>query len=119
MRVVFASLSTHAACVDVEAAIAYWGAAGWAAVSICLSLLLDSLDLADLRRWAGIELRVADGLIRIGHGDAVVSLIPLLGDGTAVAINKEDSVKDLQHVRGARVVDVSCNGKLASKARIR
>ncbi len=116
MRVVFADLSAHTLCADLARATAYWGA-GWAAVAFCLSLLVNSVDIAELRRWAAVEVRVADGLIRVHHRDAVVTLTPLADDGTALAINEEGTVEHLDHIRSARIVDVACNGRRAADRR--
>lgn len=118
MRVVFADLSAHALCADVVRATAYWEA-GWAAVSFCLSLLVNSLDIADLRRWAAVEVRVADGLIWVHHRDVVITLAPLADDGAAFAIDQEETVKDLDHIRNAQIVDVACNGRRATDRRTR
>jgi hypothetical protein len=115
---VFTDLSAHSLCGDIEAATAYWGA-GWAAVAFCLSLLLNSLDIADLRRWAALDIRVADGLIWITHRDAVVTLTPLADDGTELAIDEEGTVEDLDHIRSAEIVDVACNGIRACDRRTR
>ncbi len=102
----------------MEAATAYWGA-GWAAVALCLSLLINSLDIADLRRWAALEVSVADGLIWIHHRDAVVTLSPLADDGTVLAIDEEGTVGQLDHIRSAQIVDVACNGTRAVDRRTR
>ena len=117
MRVVFADLSAHSLCADIEAATAYWGA-GWAALALCLALLVDSLDVADLRRWAALEVRVSDGLIWIHHRDAVVTMTPLADDGTAIAI-EEGSVEYVDHIKTARIVEVTCNGRSAGDRRTR
>ena len=118
MRVVFADLSAHSLCADVEAATAYWGA-GWAAVAFCLALLVDSLDVAALRQWAALEIRVAEGLIWVHNRDAVVVLIALTDDGTTLAIDEEDTVEHLDNVSHVRVIDVACNGRRAADCRTR
>lgn len=118
MRLVFADPNAHALCVDAARATAYWGA-GWAAVAICLSLLLDSLDIASLRRWAAIDVRVVGGLIRVAHCDAVVTLVPLADDGSAVALAEENAMDQLDRIRQAQVIDIAWNGKCAATRRAR
>lgn len=118
MRLVFADLNAHALCADAARAAAYWGA-GWAAVAICLSLLLDSLDIASLRQWAAIDVRVVGGLIRVTHRDAVVTLAPLADDGSAIALDEENAMGQLDRIRHAQVIDIACNGKCAAARRAR
>lgn len=114
MRLVFADLNAHALCADAARATAYWGA-GWAAVAVCLSLLLDSLDIASLRRWAAVDVRVVGGLIRVAHRDAVVMLAPLTDDGSAVKIVEENAMDQLDRIRQAQVIDIAWNGKCAAR----
>lgn len=114
MRVVFADPAAHALCADAARATAVWGA-GWTAVAVCLSLLINSSDVADLRRWAAIDVRVTGGLIWIHHRDAVVTLAPLTDDGTVVDLDEEDAVEELDRIRHARVVNVACNGTPADR----
>ena len=118
MRLVFADLHAHTLCTDAARATVHWGA-DWAAVAVCLSLLLDSLDIADLRRWTALDVRVAGGLIRVAHRDAVVTLAPLTDDGTVVAGDKEDAVEHLDHIRNAQIVEVASNGKHVAARRTR
>lgn len=112
MRFGFADLHAHKLCADAARATAYWGA-GWAAISVCLSLLIDSLDIADLRRWYVVDVRVTGGLIRLTHRDAVVTLAPLTEDGIRLPVDKEDAVEHLDHIRNVQIVEVACNGKHA------
>lgn len=116
MQLVFADLDAHALCADVARATAYWGA-GWAAVSLCLSLLLDSLDISDLRRWAALDVRIGGGLIRVTHRDAVITLAPLTDDETVLVGGKEDAVNHLDHIRKAKVIEVTCSGVNAAARR--
>jgi hypothetical protein len=118
VRLVFTDLNAHALCADAACATAYWGA-GWAAVAICLSLLLDSLDIAGLRRWAAIDVRVVGGLIRVAHRDAVITLAPLGDDGSAIALDEENAMDQLDHIRHAQLIDIACNGKCAAARRAR
>jgi hypothetical protein len=118
LQLVFADLNAHALCADPARATAYWGA-GWAAVAICLSLLLDSLDIASLRRWAAVDVRIVGGLIRVTHRDAVVTLAPLTDDGSAVAPVEEIAMDQLDRIRHAQVIDIACNGKCAATRRAR
>lgn len=118
MRLVFTDPSAHSLCADVDAATAYWGA-GWAAVGFCLSLLINSLNMADLRRWTALDIRIADRLIHIHHSNAVVALIPLADDGTVLAIDEEGTMQDLDHIRSAEITYVACNGKRACDRRTR
>lgn len=116
MRLVFANLHAHALCADATRASAYW-AGGWAAVAVCLSLILDSLDIADLRRWAAVDVRVMGDLICVAHQDAVVTLAPLADDGSAIALAEEDVMNQLDRIRNAQIVEVACNGKRAAARR--
>ncbi len=113
MRLLFADPQAHALCADAARAAAYWGA-GWTAVAFCLSLLMDSLNLADLRRWASVDVRVADGLLRVAHRDAVFTVVPLFNGGTVFALDEEDAVEHLSKIRNLQIVDVACNGKHAA-----
>lgn len=113
VRLVFADLNTDALCADAARASAYWGA-GWATVAICLSLLLDSLDIDSLRRWAAVDVRVVGGLIRVAHRDAVVTLAPLTDDGRAIALVEENAMDQIDRIRQAQVVDIAWNGRCAA-----
>ena len=118
VRLVFADLHMHALCADATRAAAFWGG-GWAAVAICLSLVLDSLDIADLRRWAAVDVRLVGGLIRVAHHDAVVTIAPLADNGSAIALAEEDAMDQLDRIRNAQIVEVACNGKRAAARRAR
>jgi hypothetical protein len=113
---VFADPAAHALCADVARATAVWGA-GWTAVAVCLSLLINSSDMADLRRWAAVDVRVSSGLIWIHHRDAVVTVAPLADDGSVLDLDEEDVVENLDHIRQAQIVDVACNGTPAADRR--
>jgi len=113
LRLVFADLNAHALCADTVRATAYWGA-GWAAVAICLSLLLDSVDIASLRRWVAVDVRIVGGLIHVAHHDAVVTIAPLTDDGGAVTLVEQTAMDQLDHIRYAQVIDIACNGKCAA-----
>jgi hypothetical protein len=116
VRLVFEDLHAHRLCGDAARATAYWGA-GWAAISVCMSLLLDSIDIADLRRWAAVDVRVTGGLIHVSHRDAVVILAPLTHDGIVLSDDEEDAVEHLDHIRKAQIIEVACNGKRAAEHR--
>lgn len=114
---VFGDLDVHRLCADATRAAAYWGA-GWTAISVCLSLLLDSRNIGQLRRWTAIDVQATKGLIHITHQEAVVTLRPLTDDGGQVPGDTEDAVeKRLDQIRSAQIVEVACNGKRVSKSR--
>jgi hypothetical protein len=110
VRLVFADLDSQALCADAARATAYWGA-GWAAIAVCLSLLLDSIDMAGLQQWTAVDVRLVGGLIRVTHRGAVITLAPLAEDGRAIALTQEDAMDQLDRIRDAQVIGVSCNGK--------
>lgn len=116
MQLVFADLNLHALCADAARATAYWGA-GWLAISLCLQLLLDSLDVSDLRRWTAVDVQVVDGLVRVAHRDAVITLAPLAEDGEVIVDGKEDAVDHLDHIQKAKIIEVACAGDRAATSR--
>jgi hypothetical protein len=113
VRLIFADLGTQALCADAVRATTHWGA-GWVAVSLCLSLLLDSLDVADLRRWAALDIQVVGPLVHVTHRGAVVTLVPVTDDGQTLSSHQEGVMDDLNHIRIAQVIDVVCDGKRAA-----
>jgi hypothetical protein len=72
-----------------------------------------------LRRWQALDIRTAAGRLHVGHRDAVIALVPLAPDGTAVEIHEGEAVKELDTVQAARITDIVCAGKHAAIRRSR
>jgi hypothetical protein len=113
---VFVDERMHALCAEPARARAFWGAS-WNALVVCLGLLIDSLDFGHLRKWQALDIQLASGRVHVTHREAVVSLVPVAPDGTAMEIHEGIAVKNLDRVVAAQVVDVVCGGKAATDRR--
>jgi hypothetical protein len=116
MRVVFADERVHRLCSEPARAAAFWGAS-WAGLMLCLALLVDSADFAHLRTWHALDIRPTGGRIRVAHRDAVVILVPIADDGTALDLTEEEAMTALDPIRTAQVVDVACGAMSVSGTR--
>lgn len=116
MRVVFADERVHRLCSEPARAAAFWGAS-WAGLMICLALLVDSADFAHLRTWHALDIRPAGGRIRVAHRDAVLILVPIADDGTALDLTEEEAMTALDPIRTAQVVDIACGATSVSGTR--
>jgi hypothetical protein len=113
LELVFADAQVQALCVDGARAASHWGAA-WPAMAVCLSLLLHSADVADLRRWSALNIRLVGGRIEVAHLGAVVTLAPLGDNGAPLTLIEEDAV---EHIRYAQVTEVVCADQRARARR--
>ena len=118
MRLVFADERVHRLSADSTHAAAFWGTR-WTTLMFCMALLLDSVDFASLRAWQALDIRITAGLVHVAHHDAVVTLVPLTPDGTALEIHEGEAVNNLDTVNAAQVIDVACAGKHAATPRSR
>lgn len=118
MRLVFTDERLHVLCSEPSSAAAFWGSS-WGALKVCFGLLIDSLDFGHLRKWQALDIRVSPGLVHVAHSDAVVSLVPIAADGTAVELLEEEAVRTLDNIQEAHVIDVVCAHATAARRRRR
>jgi len=107
VRLVFADERLHMLCSEPSSGAAFWGSS-WGALKVCFGLLIDSLDFGHLRKWQALDIRISLGRVHVAHSDAVVSLVPVAADGTAVELLEGEAVRTLDNIHTAHVIDVVC-----------
>lgn len=118
MRLVFTDERLHVLCSEPASAAVRWGSS-WGGLKVCFGLLVDSLDFGHLRKWQALDIRISSGRVHVAHSDAVVSLVPVAADGTAVELLEGEAVRTLDNIQTAHVIDVVCAHATAATRRRR